>query len=308
VADTVPAAYARAQALLAEVSARRIAAPPPQPGDRLGAQVRQAVARIRAALGKAFPVLPMFNLGDLAAESAASLAARSDLLAGDDLAIAGWLPKLGAVRESAGLLNDALTAAEALGLPTVGGDFKLLQTSALADQPPLRWGALPPDPADDLRGVVAVVAHAPGALAGLGAADTMAGLFVDEWMESLPDTQETTGLGFHFDAPGARAPQSILLAVPQDPSQPNWTLDELLGVIDEALALARLRAVRPQDLQGLGLVLPGLYLSNNYKRDVPSLDLATLIEKNLSVLRAAYGQNTPKSFMHMAAGTTVLSE
>ena len=39
--------------------------------------------------------------------------------------------------------------------------------------------------------------------------------------------EETTGLGFHFDAPGARPPQSILLAVPADPAAQNWTLDGL---------------------------------------------------------------------------------
>jgi hypothetical protein len=290
------------------VNARRAAAPAAQAGDRLGDQVRKTLARMRAVLGESFPILPQFKLGGLAAESAASLARRDELLNGDDLAIAGWLPKLGAVRENTGLFNDVISAAEAMGVATQGNDFKLLQTSAQIDKPVKRWGALPCDPADDLRGVVAVVAHAPGALDTLAGDDALAGLFIDEWSETLPPTQETTGLSFHFDAPGARAPQSMLLAVPQDLSVPNWTLDALLGVVDEAMALARLRAVRPQDLQGLGLLLPGLFLSNNFKHDVPSLDFAKLIESNLGMLRAAYGQNTAKSFMHMAAGTTVVSE
>jgi len=116
------------------------------------------------------------------------------------------------------------------------------------------------------------------------------------------------GLSFHFDAPGARAPQTMLLAVPSDPGADSWSFDELLGVVDEALALARLRAVRPQDLQGLGALLPALMLSNNFRRDVPSLDFATLVELNLGTIRAAYGQNTAKSFMHMAAGKAIASE
>ena len=306
--DTVVAARDRAVALLAEVRGRRAAAPAPQAGQRFGEQVRKAVARIKAVMGESFPVLPTFNLGAYAPESAASLATRGTLLAGDELAICGWLPKLGCVHETAGLLSDALTAAEAMGLPQEGGDFKLLQTSAQIDKPVQRWGALPPDPADDLRGVVAVVAHAPGGLTTLDAADAMAGLFVDEWMESIPATKETTGLGFHFDAPGARAPQSMLLAVPHDKAQPNWTLEALLGVVDEALALARLRAVRPADLKGLGLLLPGLFLSNNFKQDVPSIDFMHLIEKNLGQLRVAYGQNTAKSFMTMAAGKNIVAE
>ena len=154
-----------------------------------------------------------------------------------------------------------------------------------------------------MRGAVAVVAHAPDALASIAAADGLAGLFIDEWSETIPADRETTGLGFHFDAPGARPPQSMLLAVPADPSADNWTLDALLETVNEAMALSRLRAVRPQDLTGLGLVLPGIYLSNNFKRDVPSVDFAKMLAKNLSVLRAVGGQASETSFMKMAAGT-----
>lgn len=306
--DTVLAAYGRAKALHDEVVARLAAAPAPDGSERAGAQVRMSIARIRAILGESFPVLPVFTLGGFAAEASATLAQRAALLNGDEQAIAGWLPKLGCVHEPTGLFADVITAAEALGVPTDGADFKLLQTGAPDRPAPKRWGALPPDADDDLRGVVAVVAHAPGVLASIAADDTMAGLYIDEWSESIPSTHETTGLSFHFDTPGARAPQSMLLAVPSDPQAQNWTLDELLGVVDEALALSRLRAVRPQDLQGLGLLLPGLFLSNNFHRDVPTVDFARMLEKNLSVLRAAYGQNSSKSFMKMADGKLVVSE
>lgn len=306
--DTVLAAYGRAAALHAEVSARLAEAPAPDGSERTGEQVRMAVARIRAILGKNFPLLPVFTLGGFAAEAQTSLAARATLLNGDELAIPGWLPKLGCVHETTGLFADVLCAAEAMGLETQGSDFTLLQSGAPKRLPPQRWGALPPHPDDDLRGVVAVVAFAPGALASIAADDAFAGLYIDEWSEAIPSTEETTGLSFHFDTPGARAPQTMLLAVPADPAAQNWTLDELLGVIDETLALARLRAVRPQDLQGLGLLLPGLFLSNNFYHDVPSLNFAKLIEKNLAALRAAYGQNTPASFMTMAAGKAIVSE
>ena len=306
--DSVLAAYGRAKALHGEVVARVEAAPAPDGSERAGAQVRMAIARVRAILGESFPVLPVFTLGAFAPEAAATLAQRASLVNGDEQAIAGWLPKLGCVHEPMGLFADVVTAAEALGQPTDGADFKLLQTGAPDRPAPKRWGALPPDADDDLRGVVAVVAHAPGMLTSIAAADTMAGLYIDEWSESIPSTHETTGLGFHFDTPGARAPQSMLLAVPSDPQAQSWTLDELLGVVDEALALSRIRAVRPQDLQGLGLLLPGLFLSNNFHRDVPTVDFARLLEKNLTALRAAYGQNSSKSFMTMADGKLVVSE
>jgi hypothetical protein len=307
-ADTVAAAQGRARALYAEITARLSAAPAADGTERFGEQVRKCLDRIRAILGKSFPILPVFTLGGFAAEAAASLAARNSLLDGDELAISGWLPKLACVRETTGMLCDAITAAEALGMPSEGGDFKLLQSCAAGLSPVKRWGALPPDPEDDLRGVVAIVAHAPQALETLAAEPGLAGLYVDEWTEAIPARKETTGISFHFDTPGARAPQSMLLAVPSDPEAQNWTLDELLGVVDEAMALARLRAVRPQDVEGLGLLLPGLFLSNNFRRDVPSVDFAKLLETNLASIRVAYGENTARSFMQMAAGKTVVSE
>ena len=297
--DSVELAHARAKALHAEVSGRLAAAPAPVATDGRARQAQAAVDRIAAILGKAFPVLPCFTLGAYAGDAAATLGDRATLLGGDELAMAGWLPKLGCVREVTGYLADVLSAAEAMGQPGAPDDCKLLQFPRDATA---RWCAMPPAPGQDLRGAVAVVAHAPAALSGIGPDDTMAGLFVDEWSETLPSDKETTGLGFHFDAPGARPPQTMLLAVPADPQADSWTLQALLDTVNEAMALARLRAVRPQDLTGLGLMLPGIFLSNNFKRDVPSVDFGKLLDKNLAVLRAVGGQASANSFMKMAAG------
>lgn len=310
--DTAARAVARARALRDEVSTRITAATEAKVSMGFGGQVQAALNRIHAIMGKAFPVLPMFTLGGFATEAAATLADRDVLLAkadlaNDDTAIAGWLPKLACVREATALLSDALTAAEALGGASgYAGDaldFKLLQFPRSATA---RWAALPPAPDQDLRGVVAVAAHAPGGLAALDGAATMSGLFVDEWMESIPSDQETTGLSFHFDAPGARPPQAILLAVPPDLAAQNWTLEGLLDVVNEAMTLARLRAVRPQDVEGLGLILPGIFLSNNFKQDVPSVDFSSLIAKNLGVLRSAASLRSGS--VTMALGKTLLSE
>jgi hypothetical protein len=298
------------RALHDEVAGRIAAAQAAEVSPGLGGQVMLALGRIRAVMGKDFPVLPMFSLGAYATDAAASLGDRDALLAkadlgNDDTLVAGWLPKLACVRETTALLGDALTAAEALaatsGYQDDALDWKLIQ---LPRNAAARWAALPPTPTQDLRGTVAVAIHAPGALAAFTADALVAGLFVDEWMESIPAHEETTGLGFHFDAPGARPPQSILLAVPADPAAESWTLDALVGVVKEAMALARVRAVRPQDLQALGLILPGIYLSNNFKQDVPSVDFSGLLTKSLAILRdasAIHGSAT------MALGKTAIS-
>ena len=318
--DSLLLAVARGRALFNEVSARRDAAPAPTDLDKdgnavaEGTQATLAVARIKAIVGKDFPVLPRFCLGAYATEAAATLADRDTLLGiadlkNDQATIAGWLPKLACVREATALLSDVLTAAEGLGQRTgyesSAVDLKLLQFPRSASA---HWAALPPAEDQVLRGVVAVVAHAPNALNSIAAIETLAGLYVDEWMESIPSLQETTGLGFHFDAPGARPPQSILLAVPADSAVPAWTLDALLGTVQEALALAKLRAVRPQDLEGLGLILPGTFLSNNYERDVPSVDFSKLIASSMAALRADAKIANASARAVMASGKAVVSD
>ena len=116
------------------------------------------------------------------------------------------------------------------------------------------------------------------ATAGSSAAITLAGLVCDEWPEFVPDPFQTAGIGFHYDAPGARPPQSILLAVPPRLNQDNWHFDEVLDVIHEAWDLAKLRGVRPRDLEGgLGLLLPGNYLPQNYTDDLPSVRMLKLM-------------------------------
>ena len=233
----------------------------------------------------------------------------------DPATIAGWLPKLACVREATALLSDVLTAAEGLA-PRTGATVATVATVAIDDlkllqfprSPTAHWAALPPADKQVLRGVVAVVAHAPDALNSIAADDALAGLYIDEWMESIPSLEETTGLGFHFDAPGARPPQAILLAVPADSAAPAWTLDALLGTVQEALALAKLRAVRPKDLEGLGLILPGIYLSTNYERDVPSVNFSQLVINNLEILRADANMMSTAVRAVMATGKAVLSD
>jgi hypothetical protein len=94
--------------------------------------------------------------------------------------------------------------------------------------------------------------------------------------------------------------------VPADLSVENWTLDSLLATVNEAMALTRLRAVRPQDLQGLGLLLPGIFLSNNFKQDVPSVDFGKLVAKNLDALRLVSSQGSGSATMAM--GTTQFTQ
>jgi len=131
----------------------------------------------------------------------------------------------------------ALTVAQA---PFVAGDV---------------WAGLPlksgTRPADRLSLVAA------GAVAGVKAA-----LVVDEWFETVPNKAETTGLTFHVDDPTARAPQAILLGVQPDTAA-AWTLPTIEGTLLDAIEMARLRAVDPDSLGGVGHFLPALIFPVN---------------------------------------------
>jgi hypothetical protein len=100
--------------------------------------------------------------------------------------------------------------------------------------------------------LVVALGPAPGA--------TTRGLRLDAWSESQPRSELTAGVAFHHDAPRARPPQAVLLAVPPDPTQP-WSLDTLIDTLAEAIELATMRLARPHDVWGP--LLPALYLADS---------------------------------------------
>jgi hypothetical protein len=114
---------------------------------------------------------------------------------------------------------------------------------------------------------------------GFDPTEPHAGMLIDAWAEVIPSTDHTAGLTFHYDAPGARAPQAIVLAVHPQPDPDRWDLDTLVDTVNETAALARLRTLSLKETEGFAGLLPALYLPNNYTRDVPSVSLQWLTER-----------------------------
>lgn len=276
-----------------------------QAGPTHGQRVQRAIDQVKRLLGKDFPIVPQFSLGPYAAELGASLAEQNELTAGDPWQVTGWIPQLARVRDGLDRFAAALSAHEALVDVSGVSDFKLVQ---YPHRPGQVWAALPEAWRNDEGAVLdasqvpeelheylaaqpgasykeihraapnmALAMHAPGGLDGVAADTAIAGLLVDEWAEFIPDPFQTAAVGFHYDAPGARPPQSIILALPPRANQENWNFDEIVDVIHEARDLATLRAVRPRDLEGgLGLLLPANYLPQSYTDDLPSVQLLKL--------------------------------
>jgi hypothetical protein len=243
--------------------------------------------RIKLALGRAFPVLPRFTAGNAAALSA-SLNDRTALCAQEPLNLSGWLRQMALVRPGAEALSSVLSGAMLIGgLATDPAGFALAQ---LPHRPGQRWLALPEAAADDkspqgVGGEVAIFAHITAAL---DATKPLAGFVCDEWTEMIPNDVETTGVTFHYDAPAARPPQMVILAVPPDPNAPQWNLQTLLDTVDETLRLAQLRMVGPKDIEVLhSNLLPAVYLPHNFTKDVPSVDLLRLRDLYKAKVRTA---------------------
>ncbi|WP_405065011.1 hypothetical protein OG558_23950 [Kribbella sp. NBC_01510] len=86
-------------------------------------------------------------------------------------------------------------------------------------------------------------------------AQTIALGLLDSWSEVVPATDHATTAAFHYDAPGSRAPQAILLAVPPDVSMP-LDAETLIDILAETRILTRARAAGQAELDAHAAGLP----------------------------------------------------
>ncbi len=79
---------------------------------------------------------------------------------------------------------------------------------------------------------------------------------VDSFAESLPARGHDAGMAFHFDAPTARAPQAILLAVPGDPGLEEMSPLDALSIVQATRQLAHARMFQLRDDPVIAAVAP----------------------------------------------------
>jgi hypothetical protein len=232
----------RAQALRATTFADPL--PPAEPAKSTEIARRNTVLRqnyadaARALFGPSFVIVPLFRLELGQANELAS--AHAAPAATDRLQVDAWwhaaarvrprLAELSWLAAAGRWINKPLADVDVLqlphrpGAPWIGGPFG-------ADLARLEWLSL------------AIVDGASFAN------PLQAGLVVDDWTEAVPTDRETTGVGFHFKRPNNVAPHAILVAVPPV-LRGHWEWDDLVGAVNEALELAKLRAVEPDQLIG----------------------------------------------------------
>ena len=173
------------------------------------------------------------------------------------------------VREGVARLNAALNYSEALNT----GEKLKLTIAQLPYGEDDRWVGLPLEAGKSLPG--GKLSLAVQSAGKLDVRKPLAGVLIDEWVEVVPSTTETTGIALQYDQPNAAPPQTILIAVPPEIESP-WTIWSLQQVLLETLDLARIRAVDPVTLDEVGHYLPALYFAYNTLGDTVSTDFTTI--------------------------------
>ncbi len=224
--------------------------------------------RFRVIFGNAFVVLLRFT-PDNVAELGQAFADSTKVQDNDPLAVFTWFQRAARVRDGVAKLEATLRYAEALQT----GEKLKLSVGQLPFQANDRWVGLPlKDGKPILGGRLSLVVQATNAI---NFQQPLAGLLLDDWVEIIPNSKETTGITFQYNPPNAFAPQSILLAVPPVPDK-TWTVGDLLRVLLETIDLAKLRAVDAEALNEIGHYLPALYFGFNANGDTVSTDFTKL--------------------------------
>jgi hypothetical protein len=231
-------------------------------------QLKHALSRLHMVFGKAFIVLPRFTTDNV--DELQKALADSDKAQGNDPLVAPtWFRRMARVRDGISNLSAALGYSEALGT----GERLTLTIAQLPYAKDDRWVGLPLADGKNIPG--GKLSIAVQSTANLDVRKPLAGVLIDEWVEVVPSTSETTGIALQYDQPNAAPPQTVLIAVPPEIGVP-WTLWSLQQVLLETLDLARIRAVDPVTLDEVGHYLPALYFAYNTLGDTVSTDFTTV--------------------------------
>jgi hypothetical protein len=227
-----------------------------------------ALTRLQLVFGKAFIVLPRFKATNVE-ELEKALADSDKVQGGDPLTSVTWFQRMARVRDGVARLNSVLNYSEALGT----GEKLKLKIAQLPYTEDDRWVGLPLEAGKSLAG--GKLSLAVQSAGKVDVRKPLAGVLIDEWVEVVPSTTETTGIALQYDQPNAASPQTILIAVPSEIESP-WTIWALQQVLLETLDLARIRAVDPVTLDEVGHYLPALYFAYNTLGDTVSTDFTTI--------------------------------
>ena len=244
-------------------------------GDATAARAA-AVGRVAAAAAISDPVKaagvilggPAVVEGSVAALPAdirTSVGDQASVLGPGKGVLARWLQDSARVRSPVASLNDALLRDDLAGGASVQSWAAQSPAAPYADTvgpaSAHAWVGLPFPAALGPAPITSVV------IVGDDASGAVTGVELDAWTEVVPNPTGTAAVTANLSAPGARAPNLILLAVPPDINKP-WTDAALLSVVDEALELADCRMVDLDAARRVPALLPAVYLAEFDENDL----------------------------------------
>lgn len=242
-----------------------------------------ALDAARAIFGEPFWILPSVTPGPAADLFAGAVGA----LTPDAAQIRRFLRDVATVRDGVARYAETLLFADALAAPR---SLRIAQLAAPGTPGTGQWIALPFDPnapSPDAP-LTSIIVDSP---LSVGGADTVAGLVLDEWVETAPrrvevtgageqkfrEARAVTGLAVNAAAPAARAPQAILVAV--SPDGQRWNSPSLVDTLEETLELAKLRAVTLERALWAARIVPALLEQSWSLQGEKSLDPSHLVAR-----------------------------
>jgi hypothetical protein len=242
--------------------------------------VESALSGVAALVGEHFRVLPMFKpLNHFELKQTWN---DSEVLQGKDPSEAGfWLQQMANVKAAAKRLNEGLVHTRLFPNSVIASNEQPnLTVGQLPYEEDDRWMALPLEPKREPKpnAISLVTLGLDGFVNRLDGNSALSGLMIDSWVETLPTAEETTGVAFHFDQPGARASQAVLLAVPPDRDKP-WKVEILADILNETLELAKVRGVYPRLLDDLTHFRPAAYFAENLDGETVALNFSNVLRK-----------------------------
>lgn len=192
--------------------------------------------------GKQFMVIPRFKLFNPSEISAAYTAAPLTLPANVPLPMEEWMQGISKVRGKLTTVDNLNTFTEML----LGEEPELrpLQLPFMEND---KWYGMAHNAIDHEASKLSVVVQPYSTdVEGSDFTGWCTGILADEWNEIIPYPKQTAGLAFNYDKPVAKAPNCILLAVSPVIDGNGWNFDHLLGTVNSALELSKIRAVDPK--------------------------------------------------------------
>ncbi|MFX0171309.1 MAG: hypothetical protein ACFE9L_05265 [Candidatus Hodarchaeota archaeon] len=189
----------------------------------------------------------------------------TELLGGNDPGYLDyWMYEIGATHPKIKVLTDIFLLNEEInGAPPP--NYSIIQ---LPYDPDKKWLGLEQEITEELGEYLSLVIVNDMNFGYDPTKNRISGIIIDEWTEKIPLREVQAGISFHFNRPNTEAPQVLLLCIPpviktteieRTEITGSWTWDHIKNSVNEALSLAKIRAVDLDAMTNFGTYLPALF-------------------------------------------------